>query len=195
MLWGDESVILSDSPNTIAPMTAPWNAPQQQPTAAKANPPRWALWVVLATAAIVTAAVGGGIVGSALTATRTETTNTDTAATTTMTTAAADAVDTHAQDVALCTKYAVINSAMPRTDENAGDLLPAVAAMEIALAENPDASTPIRAAITDVVSAYYARMAAYAPVRTRGLAEPIPHDLETQRAAAHQAWTVCGLDK
>ena len=187
-------MILSDSPNTIAPMTAQWNAPQQQPAAASAARPRRALWAVLATAAIVTAAVGGGIVGSALTATRTEPSNPDTAAPATMTTAA-DGADTHTQDVALCTKYAVINSAMPRTDENAGDLLPAVAAMEIALAENPDASTPIRAAITDVVSAYYARMAAYAPVRTRGLAEPIPHDLETQRAAAHQAWTVCGLDK
>ncbi len=105
------------------------------------------------------------------------------------------AADTHAQDVALCTKYAIINSALPKRDSNAGDLLPAVTALENALRENPDASPQIRTAIADMTAAYYARMGAYAPVRSRGLAEPPPHDLEAENAAADQAWAICGLDQ
>ncbi len=184
-------MILSDSPNTIAPMTAQWNAPQQQPAAAN-SPPRRALWVVLATAAIVTAAVGGGIVGSALTATRTEPTN---PAPATMTTAAADAADTHAQDVALCTRYAIVNASLPKRASTGVELLSAAAVLENALAANPGASSEISSALTAVVADYYGSAADTGKVRTRGLAEPPGYDLDQARAVYAQAWAVCGLDK
>ena len=43
----------------------------------------------------------------------------------------------HAQDVSLCTSYAIINTAIPTPDTTGSDLLPAVAALQNALAENP----------------------------------------------------------
>ena len=101
----------------------------------------------------------------------------------------------HAQDVALCTRYAVVNTTQPRTDRRALDILPAATALENALADNPNASTPVRVAITDVVSVYYARIATYGEVRTRGLAEPPTHDLAKEQAAYDQVWAVCGLDE
>lgn len=109
-----------------------------------------------------------------------------------MTTAAAD---THAQDVALCTKYAIINGAMPYKDNSAGDLLPAVTAMENALRDNPAASPAIRKAITDMVAAYYGRMAAYEPLKPAGLSEPPPHSVAAEQAASDKVWAACGLDK
>ncbi|OKH62039.1 Uncharacterised protein [Mycobacteroides abscessus subsp. massiliense] len=101
--------------------------------------------------------------------------------------------DTHAQDVALCTRYATINSAMPRKDKNAAELLPGVGALETALHEFPSASPQIREAVAELVSVYYARMAAYAPVRTRGLAEPRPHSAAEENAASDRVWKICGL--
>lgn len=105
------------------------------------------------------------------------------------------AAEVHAQDVALCTRYAVVNTTQPRTDRRALDILPAAAALENALVDNPHANTSVRAAIADVVSVYYARIAAYGEVRTRGLAEPPTHDLVNEQAAYDQVWTVCGLDE
>lgn len=105
------------------------------------------------------------------------------------------AAEVHAQDVALCTRYAVVNTTQPRTDRRALDILPAATALENALADNPNASTPVRVAITDVVSVYYARIATYGEVRTRGLAEPPTHDLAKEQAAYDQVWAVCGLDE
>ena len=101
--------------------------------------------------------------------------------------------DTHAQDVGLCTRYATINSAMPRKDKNAAELLPGVGALETALHEFPSASPQIREAVAELVSVYYARMAAYAPVRTRGLAEPRPHSAAEENAASDRVWEICGL--
>lgn len=103
--------------------------------------------------------------------------------------------DTHAQDVGLCTRYATINSAMPRKDKNAAELLPGVGALETALHEFPSASPQIREAVAELVSVYYARMAAYAPVRTRGLAEPRPHSAAEENAASDRVWQICGLDQ
>ena len=103
--------------------------------------------------------------------------------------------DTHAQDVGLCTRYAAINSAMPRKDKNAAELLPGVGALETSLREFSGASPQIREAVAELVSVYYARMAAYAPVRTRGLAEPRPHSAAEENAASDRVWKVCGLDQ
>ena len=103
--------------------------------------------------------------------------------------------DTHAQDVGLCTRYATINSAMPAKDTKASDLLPGVAALESSLQEFPGASSNIRTAVADMVSIYYARIAAYAPVRTRGLAEPRPHSATAENAASDRVWEICGLDE
>ena len=75
------------------------------------------------------------------------------------------------------------------------DILPAAAALENALADTPHASPSVRAAIADVVSVYYARIAAYGEVRARGLAEPPAHDLVNEQSAYDQVWSVCGLDK
>ncbi|SHT80807.1 hypothetical protein [Mycobacteroides abscessus] len=103
--------------------------------------------------------------------------------------------DTHAQDVGLCTRYATINSAMPRKDKNAAELLPGVAALETSLQEFPGASPEIREAVAELVSVYYARMAGYAPVRARGLAEPRPHRAAEENAASERLWNICGLDQ
>ncbi|WP_233716590.1 MULTISPECIES: hypothetical protein [Mycolicibacterium] len=84
---------------------------------------------------------------------------------------------------------------MPAKDKKASDLLPGVAALESSLQEFPGASPEIREAVADMVSIYYARIAAYAPVRTRGLAEPPPHTAEAENAASDRVWQICGLDQ
>lgn len=101
----------------------------------------------------------------------------------------------HAQDVSLCTSYAIINTAIPTPDTTGSDLLPAVAALQNALAENPYASPPVRAAVTDMTSVYEARIAAHGKVRARGLAEPPPYTVEAHKAASAEVWAVCGLDE
>ena len=103
--------------------------------------------------------------------------------------------EVHAQDVALCTSYAIINTAIPTPDTTGSDLLPAVAALQNALAENPYASPPVRAAVTDMTSVYEARIAAHGKVRARGLAEPPPYTVEAHKAASAEVWAVCGLDE
>jgi len=105
------------------------------------------------------------------------------------------AAEVHAQDVSLCTSYAIINSAIPRPDRVGSDLLPAVTALKVALAENPDASAPVRVAVTDIASVYQARVAEHGKVRTRGLAEPPPYSLDAEKNAVDQVWTACGLDE
>jgi hypothetical protein len=97
--------------------------------------------------------------------------------------------------VGLCTRYAIINGAMPAKDTKASDLLPGVTALETSLQEFPGASPEIREAVADMVSAYYARMAAYGPIRKRGLAEPPTHNVEAEQAASDRVWQMCGLDK
>ena len=46
-----------------------------------------------------------------------------------------------------------------------------------------------------MVSAYYALMAAYGPIRQRGLAEPPTHNVEAEKAASDRVWQICGLDQ
>ncbi len=109
--------------------------------------------------------------------------------------ASPSASEVHAQDVSLCTSYAIINTAIPTPDTRGSDLLPAVAALQIALAENPNASAPVRVAVTDMTSVYQARIAAHGEVRKRGLAEPPLYTVEAHKAASAEVWAVCGLDE
>lgn len=113
----------------------------------------------------------------------------------TETTGAASTADAHAQDVGLCTRYAIINSAVPKPYDNAMDILPAASALQASLEDYPGASEPVREAISGVVSAYYARMAVFGGVRERGLAAPPPDDKKAAQAAYDKAWEVCGLDQ
>jgi hypothetical protein len=73
------------------------------------------------------------------------------------------------------------------------DILPAAAALQASLEEYAGASQPVRQAISDVVSAYYARMAVFGGVRERGLAEPPDDDRQAAQAAYDRAWEVCEL--
>lgn len=109
--------------------------------------------------------------------------------------AAPSAGDTHVQDVALCTSYAVINSAIPRPYESGADLLPAAAALQQAVAASPGASAEIRFAMTGVVDAFYSRIAEFGEVRRRGLAEPPAYSNEHVQTAYDRAWSVCQLDR
>ena len=103
--------------------------------------------------------------------------------------------EVHAQDVSLCTSYAIINSAIPRPDRVGSDLLPAVTALKVALDDNPHASAPVRVAVTDIASVYQARVAEHGKVRARGLAEPPPYSLDAEKRAVDQVWNACGLDE
>ncbi len=104
--------------------------------------------------------------------------------------------DTHAQDIAVCSKYAIINATIPNPDTRGMDLLPAAAALENALAENPHASESVQRAVRGVIDTFYSAMAGYGKVRPRGLAEvPPKYEPEDAGAAYEQAWTVCGLDR
>ncbi|EHB45913.1 hypothetical protein MycrhDRAFT_6391 [Mycolicibacterium rhodesiae JS60] len=104
--------------------------------------------------------------------------------------------DDHGQDVVLCTKYAIVNATIPNPDTKGMDLMPAAAALEIALAENPNASEPVRQAVQEVVDTFYSAMAGYGKVRSRGLAEMPPrYTAEGAGQAYSRAWTACGLDQ
>ncbi|ULE31045.1 hypothetical protein [Mycobacterium sp. IDR2000157661] len=74
------------------------------------------------------------------------------------------------------------------------DILPAAAALQASLEDYPGASEPIRQAMSDVVSAYYARIAVFGGVRERGLAEPPPDDKQAAQAAYDKAWEICGFE-
>ncbi|MCH9737037.1 MAG: hypothetical protein K0U78_21210 [Actinomycetia bacterium] len=171
----------------VAPPPPPW----QQP------PPRnrygWIVAVVAVTA-LLSAALGAGI-GAAVGSKTSDNASNSREGGASTTPPNPSAADTHAQDVALCTKYAIINSAIPKPYDNAMDLLPAAAGLQGALGENADASIAVRAAISDVISAYYARMAAFGEVRQRGSAEPPSSSRSEAQAAYDHAWTTCGLDQ
>lgn len=158
---------------------------------------RWLTPAIVAGTAVVALSSGvalGSVFGSA-TAERTDAASAATDSSADSTAAPPSPAEIHAQDVVLCTRYAVVNTTQPRTDRRALDILPAAAALENALADTPHASPSVRAAIADVVSVYYARIAAYGEVRARGLAEPPAHDLVNEQSAYDQVWSVCGLDK
>lgn len=102
----------------------------------------------------------------------------------------------HAQDVRLCTTYAIANSAMPNPDTAAMDVLPGANAIRSALLSNPVASIDIRRAMTDVVNVLDSLMAAYGHVRTSaGWAQPPQYMKADAQAAYDRAWRVCGLNR
>lgn len=109
-------------------------------------------------------------------------------------TGAVNTGDTQAQDVGLCTRFAIINSTIPNNYTTGMEILPATVALETALEEYSGASQPIRQAVSDLVSAYYARMSVFGGVRERGLASPPPDDKQAAKRAYDQVWEVCGLD-
>lgn len=147
-------------------------------------PPKQSRTFIISLAAAVVAGclVGGGIaLGSQLRPPEPTTQNNPTA------------TDSHAQDVQLCTAYAAINSAMPKPQDTALQVLPAVNGLRLALNEAPSASRDIRSAITDVVHNYDALIADFGKVRSRGLAAPTPYDVSTAQESLERAWDVCQL--
>lgn len=165
------------------------------PPAAPKRPGRGGLVAIVAATALISAGLGTAI-GAAVVK---STSPSDATAQTVQPENVADAPatgDTHAQDIAVCSKYAIINATIPNPDTKGMDLLPAVAALENALAENPHASESVRHAIRGVIDTFYSAMAGYGKVRPRGLAEvPPKYEPESAGAAYQQAWTVCGLDQ
>lgn len=160
------------------------------PPPAPAPPPKSqrALWfAALAVAAVVAAGVGGVLLGSGLH------THRDSEPEQVVT--AEHGGDTHAQDVALCTRYVIVNASLPDRSSSGLQLLTAAAVLENALGEYPGASPEITSALTAVVQNYYRSAARSGEVRTRGLAEPPSYDLEEAEAIYDRAWTVCGLDQ
>lgn len=163
----------------------------QQPTPRK----RSGLWRSIAVAgAIIVAAVGGGAVGALITNSAQPQPNPPAAAPAMPPEAAPSADTIHTQDVQLCTAYAIINTATPKPDTRGMDLLPSATAIQNAIAAHSDASMEVRDALGAVVDSYYARIAAYVPVRTRGLAEPPAYDMAAAQASYDRAWSVCRLD-
>lgn len=148
----------------------------------------WRRRTVIA-AVIAATALGGGAVGALLTGLIQHSAEPTVAA------SSPTAETVHAQDVKLCTAYAIINSATPKPDNKGIDLLPGATALQVAVDANPDASPEVRTAMTQVIDVFYARMASYAPVRIRGLAEPPGYDQGAAQAAYDRAWQVCELGK
>ncbi len=195
-------------PTYIPPAQAPYGQPPAyaqppQPTQAPLPPPtppkssgdggakrRRVLQVTALVAIVLAAGLLGGIVGGAI-AHRTTAATTPTTQSPVTTTYPAETVQT--QSIQLCTAYATINSAMPKPQSNALEVLPAVNGLRIALNDNPAASPEIRSAITDVVHNYDALIAAFGKVRDRGLAKPPTYDLGQAQEILDRAWNVCKL--
>lgn len=178
-------------PAPYQPATAP--GPSGPPPSAPKRPQRWGLIAAIAATALISAGVGA-TVGTI--ATNSASSNGGASQTVQPSNAAGAPAtgDTHAQDVGLCTRYATINSAIPKPYDNAMDILPAAAALQASLEDYPGASEPIRQAMSDVVSAYYARIAVFGRVPQEGLAEPPADDKPAAQAAYDKAWEVCGFE-
>lgn len=97
----------------------------------------------------------------------------------------------HAQDITLCTSYALIEAGLHHPLETGADVLPAIAPLRLALIENPDASPQIRDAIAEAVGGFDAILAKGA--EPHGLSEPPAYDPATVRAALARVPQVCGL--
>lgn len=171
------------------PPGPPFRAPATAPGPKRPNTGRFAALVV---AAIVVAGLLGGIAGALITH-QTDSRQSQANNAQPQAPAAPSAETIQAQDVQLCTAYATINSAMPKPQDNALQVLPGVNGLRLALAENPAASPEIRAAITDVVHSYDALIAAFGKVRTRGLAEPPTYDVAQAEQLLTRAWNTCQL--
>ncbi|MFV8275829.1 hypothetical protein [Mycobacteroides abscessus] len=172
-------------------MTQPYPTGNYPPVPPPPQPARRQGWVI---ALAVTAVVGiglGTVIGVLIgnggdDAPKQETATSD---------AKPSEAEVHAQDIKLCTDYAIINTAIVTPDEKGSDLLPAVTALQVALTESPNASEPVREAISEMADVYRARIAAHGKVRTRGLAEPPTYSAETHKLASSRVWAVCGLDE
>lgn len=166
-----------------------------QPPAAPKRPGRGGLVSIVAATALISSGLGAAIGAAVIRSTSPS----DASAQTVQPANGADAPttrDTHAQDIAVCSKYAIINATIPNPDTKGMDLLPAASALENALAENPHASESVRHAIRGVIDTFYSAMAGYGEVRPRGLAEAPPkYEPESAGATYQRAWTVCGLDQ
>ncbi len=168
-------------PGTYPPQP-PWTPP---PPSRRGTAARLGL-----AAAVLAAALGGGIVGSLLTH-RAADTATETSATATG--AAPTPEDVRAQDIKLCTEYALVNVARPQPATSSRDLVPVVAAVRTSLAAHTDASTDIRSALNDVVDTYFAEMADFENRGSKGLVDPPKYDEAAAQATYDRAWALCGL--
>jgi hypothetical protein len=162
----------------VAPPYPPAPGYGNTPAAPPHKQRRGGLIVGIAAAVLIAGLLGGGI--GAFAATRTHQ-------------AAVPAADMHTQDIQLCTAYATINSALPKPQDTALELLPAVNGLRLAIAESPGASPEIRAAITDVIRNYDALIATFGKVRSRGLADPTPYDVAKAQHIIEAAWDACQL--
>lgn len=170
----------------------PGPLPPPPSTAPGPKRPRTGLFAALVVAAIVVAGLLGGIAGALITLqSDNRPSQANTAQPQAPTPPSAETI--RAQNVQLCTAYATINSAMPKPQDNALQVLPGVNGLRLALAENPAASPEIRAAITDVVQSYDALIAAFGKVRPRGMAEPPTYDVAHAEQVLTRAWDTCQL--
>ncbi len=181
----------------MQPIYPPADLGGPPPSAPPNRPGRGGLIAIVAATALISAGLGTAIGATAIGAITIKSSGAPAQAVQSANDAGAPATgDTHAQDVAVCSKYAIINATIPNPDTKGMDLLPAAAALENALAENPHASESVRHAIRGVIDTFYSAMAGYGEVRPRGLAEvPPKYEAESAGAAYQQAWTVCRLDQ
>jgi hypothetical protein len=179
------------APYGVVPGAFPPGPPSPPPAWRDPKRPRVGRFLGLVVAILI-AGLLGGVVGALITH-QTESKDVPAAAPIPQAPAPPSAETIRTQNVQLCTAYAIINSAMPKPQENALQVLPGVNGLRWALAENPAASPDIRAAIIDVVHNYDALIAAFGEVRTRGLAEPPPYDIQQAQQLLNHAWDVCQL--
>ncbi len=161
----------------------PWTPPTPPPP----QPPRRTATRLALAAAILTAGLGGGIIGSLLTSRTSDTSPTTTARET------ATPEYVRAQDVKLCTEYALIVAATPKPLTPDNGLIATTAAVRTSLAAHPDASENIRSALSDVIDSYFAVLSNDADEGPKGLVEPPKYDHATVQATYDRAWAICGL--
>ena len=105
--------------------------------------------------------------------------------------------DTHAQDVGLCTRYATINSAIPKPyDKCDGHPARRGCTASGVWRTSPERVEP---RFERPCQTSYRRTThespCYGRVPHEGLAEPPPDDKPAAQAAYDKAWEVCGFDQ
>lgn len=143
-------------------------------------------------AAVLAAALGGGIVGSLLTHRTAATSDASPSTTTTTTRQALTPDEVRAQDVKLCTEYALVNVATP-SQPSSPELVAAAAAVRTSLAAHPNASPDLRSALNDVVDTYFATISNRESRGPQGLVDPPKYSQAAAGAAYDRAWALCGL--
>ena len=140
-------------------------------------------------ATIIAAALGGGITGALLT--RADTPPPSAASPTTGQAPTADEV--HAQDIKLCTEYALTVAAKPNPVTSSREVLPALGALRTSIAAHPDASADLRAVLNDVADSYFAEISDFEQKGPQGLVDPPKYDEAASQATRDRAWALCGL--